>query len=90
VAAGPVDTVADNAIPQLSATMVLHARMVCALVATIAMQAPEVLRHDTPCLRAVLLPVLQCTTSSSSAVSMQAHATVDALCGCVTSRVSDT
>ena len=68
----------DTAV-QLSVPAALHARMLCTLVGTIAVQAPEVVQKDAAMLRCVLLPLLQCTVSPSTAVSTQAAAAVDAL-----------
>lgn len=70
----------EDAVSQLSVPAVLHARMLCTLVGTIAVHAPEALRHDAAMLRSTLLPLLQCTVSLSTAVSTIAMAAVDAVC----------
>jgi hypothetical protein len=65
---------------QLSLPAALHARMLCTLVRTLAEQAPEVLCSDDAIMRAVLLPVLQCTVSTSTAVTTAATAALEAMC----------
>ena len=70
------------------AAAALHARMLCALVAVLASEAAPVLQQDDASLRAVLLPVLQGTVSTSTAVASQASATMEALAQCALSCLS--
>lgn len=77
---GPAEHTAPSEEPRQDISVVLHARAVCTLVATLAEAAPEVLCNDEACVRAVLLPVLQCSASPSTAVSARAVEALQRLC----------